>query len=68
MCIRDRFLTGPNLEISMDIGPGDCIYVPANSVHQPINESNSEVMELVVARNTPVEIVVEYNPAESELS
>ena len=56
------------LEISMDIGPGDCIYVPANSVHQPINDSNSEVMELVVARNTPVEIVVEYNPAESELS
>ena len=63
-----KFLTGPNLEISMNIGPGDCIYVPANSVHQPINNSKSEVMELIVARNTPMEIVVEYNPAESELS
>ena len=65
---RGKFLTGANLEITMDIGLGDFIYVPANSVHQPINNSNSEVMELIVARNTPVEIVVEYTPAESKFS
>jgi len=27
-----------------------------------MNDSPSEPMELIVARNTPVEIVVEYNP------
>ena len=57
-----RFLTGPKLENSNPIGPGDFIYVPPNAVHQPINDSLSDPMELIVARNTPVEIVVEYEP------
>ena len=60
---KGRFLTGPNLEKSMDIGPGDFIYVPPFAVHQPINDDDSEDMELIVARNTPEEIVVEYKPA-----
>ncbi len=60
---RGRFLSGKNLEKSSDIGPGDFIYVPPNSVHQPVNDSASEPMELIVARNAPVEIVVEYDPA-----
>ena len=59
---RGRFLTGPNLETTLDIGPGDFLYVPPESVHQPINDSE-EAMELIVARNTPVEIVVEVDPA-----
>ena len=58
-----RFLTGKNLEESLPIGPGDFIYVPPNAVHQPINDSLTEELELIVARNTPVEIVVEYDPA-----
>ena len=53
-----RFLTGNDLENSLTIGPGDFIYVPQNAVHQPINDS-LESMELIVARNTPVEIVEE---------
>jgi uncharacterized RmlC-like cupin family protein len=57
-----RFLTGPRLEVSNAIKAGDFIYVPPNAVHQPINDSLSEPMELIVARNTPVEIVVEYEP------
>lgn len=57
-----RFLTGKNLEKSLSIGPGDFIYVPPDSVHQPVNDSLSEPMELIVARNAPVEIVVEYDP------
>ena len=56
-------LTGPALENSNPIGPGDFIYVPPNAVHQPINDSLSDPMELIVARNTPVEIVVEYDPS-----
>ncbi len=56
-----RFLTGPNLENSLTIGPGDFIYVPQDAVHQPVNDG-TETLELIVARNTPVEIVVEHQP------
>ncbi len=55
-----RFLVGNNLETSLEISTGDFIYVPPEAVHQPINDSASEPLELIVARNTPVEIVVEY--------
>ena len=55
-----RFLTGPQLETTLDIQIGDFIYVPQGSVHQPINDSLSDPLELIVARNTPVEIVEEY--------
>ena len=55
-----RFLTVPQLETTLDIQVGDFIYVPQGSVHQPINDSLSDPLELIVARNTPVEIVEEY--------
>ena len=61
-----RFLTGKKLENELPIGPGDFIYVPPDAVHQPVNDSLSEPMELIVARNTPVEIVVEYDPATAQ--
>ena len=60
-----RFLTGQKLEIPLSIGPGDFIYVPPGAVHQPVNDSLSEPMELIVARNAPVEIVVEYEPGKA---
>lgn len=63
---KGRFLTGQKLEKALEIGPGDFIYVPPDSVHQPVNDSLSEPMELIVARNAPVEIVVEYDPATGE--
>jgi uncharacterized RmlC-like cupin family protein len=59
---QGRFLTGIHLEKSLDISEGDFIYVPPDSVHQPVNDSLSETMELIVARNAPVEIVVEFDP------
>ena len=59
---KGRFLTGIHLEKSLDISAGDFIYVPPDSVHQPVNDSLSETMELIVARNAPVEIVVEFDP------
>jgi uncharacterized RmlC-like cupin family protein len=55
-----KFLTGPKLETSLDITEGDFIYVPQGSVHQPVNNSLSDPLELIVARNTPIEIVEEY--------
>jgi len=57
---KGRFLTGPKLETTLEIEAGDFLYVPQNSIHQPINDSLTEDMELIVARNTPVEIVKEY--------
>ena len=57
-----RFLTGKHLETTLNIEAGDFIYVPAESVHQPINDSATEIMELIVSRNAPVEIVVDYAP------
>ena len=56
-----RFLVGDNLETSLTIGPGDFLYVPAEAVHQPVNDG-TEPLELIVARNTAVEIVVETQP------
>ena len=53
-----RFVVGDKLDNPLPIAPGDFIYVPANAVHQPVNDSD-EVMEIIVARNTPVEIVQE---------
>ena len=60
---KGRFLTGKHLENTLEIEKGDFIYVPSDSVHQPVNDSLSEPMELIVARNAPVEIVVEFDPA-----
>ena len=60
---KGRFLTGQRLENTLDIAQGDFIYVPPDSVHQPVNDSLSEAMELIVARNAPVEIVVEFDPS-----
>ena len=55
---RGRFIVGDKLDNPLPIAPGDFIYVPAEAVHQPVNDSD-EVMEIIVARNTPVEIVQE---------
>jgi uncharacterized RmlC-like cupin family protein len=56
-----HFITGKDLDTSLPIGPGDFIYVPPDAIHQPVNDSPSEPMQLIVARNTPVEIVVEHH-------
>jgi uncharacterized RmlC-like cupin family protein len=53
------FLTGADLDVENRIGPGDFIYVPAGAAHQPVNLSEDENLVLIVARNTPVERVVE---------
>ena len=51
--------------MSLDIEAGDFIYVPQGSVHQPTNDSSTESMELIVARNAPIEIVEEYVKSDS---
>ncbi len=53
------FLSGEDLEIEERIGPGDFIYVPPEANHQPVNTSETDPLILIVARNAPVELVVE---------
>ncbi|MBG81968.1 MAG: cupin domain-containing protein [SAR202 cluster bacterium] len=53
------FLTGQQLETSEVISAGDFIFVPPNTNHQPVNSSDNQNLILIVARNTPVEVVVE---------
>ena len=54
------FLHGCDLEIEAPISPGDFIYVPTDSNHQPVNTSDDTDLVLIVARNAPVEIVVDH--------
>ena len=53
------FLHGDNMDIESEISEGDFIYVPNGALHQPINTGNEE-LKLIVARNTPLEIVKEH--------
>ncbi len=56
---KGLMLSGGDLSTETEIGPGDMIYIPPGAAHQPVNTSDTEPMRLIVARNTPVELVVE---------
>ena len=55
---KGLFLHGDNLEIEEEISEGDFIFVPDGALHQPVNTGNND-LKLIVARNTPIEIVKE---------
>lgn len=55
---RARFLWGSRLEHTTEAGPGDFVYVPPNLVHQEINPSDSEPIEMIVARDSAEGVVV----------
>ena len=55
---RGLFLHGENMEIEAEISEGDFIYVPDGALHQPVNTGEGD-LKLIVARNTPIEIVEE---------
>ena len=54
-------LSGEDLATEAAIGPGDMIYIPPGAAHQPVNTSETELLRLIVARNTPVELVVDMD-------
>lgn len=56
---RGRFLAGENLQTELEFESGAFIYVPQDALHQLVNDGTGPV-EMVVARNTPVEVVQEY--------
>ena len=55
-----KMLLGNHLDKALEFGPGDFIYVPPFAPHQPVNCSDSEEVVLIIARNSPVELVEEY--------
>ena len=61
---KGRFMIGENLDKALRMEAGDFLYVPAEAVHQPVNDG-TEPLELIVARNTAVEIVVETEPGKT---
>ena len=50
---------GDQLEETVEIGPGDMVYVPPRETHILQNLSDSEPAEYVVARDSPTEDSVE---------
>ena len=50
---------GDNLEQSVELDPGDLVYVPPRETHVLENLSDSEPAEYVVARDSPTEDSVE---------
>jgi uncharacterized RmlC-like cupin family protein len=53
-----RFRYGANLEHLVEAGPGDFVFVPPFVVHQEINASSEEPVDMVVARSSQENIVV----------
>ena len=61
-----RFRLGPDLEKSIDVAAGDFIYVPPWAVHQEINTSDTEPIEMIVARDNQENVTVNLDlPATS---
>jgi len=57
------FLSGEKLDVEEHVGPGDFIFVPPHANHQPVNTSETDDLVLIVARNAPVEIVIDLEGA-----
>jgi uncharacterized RmlC-like cupin family protein len=54
------FLVGNKLDEILPFAPGDFLFVPPDAPHQPVNDSTTEPVEMIVARNAPVEIVEDF--------
>jgi uncharacterized RmlC-like cupin family protein len=63
---RARFRFGESLEQVAEAGPGDFVYVPPYLVHQEINASADEPVEMIVARNATENIVVNVDLPEAK--
>ena len=72
VCVTEGRITirwGERLEHAAQAGPGDFIFIPANLVHQEVNESDSEAVDSIVIRsgdNVVVNVVSPEQLAEAE--
>jgi uncharacterized RmlC-like cupin family protein len=55
---RARFRYGARLEQTVEVGPGDFVFVPPEAVHQEINLDVNAPIEMIVARDGQENIVV----------
>ncbi|HEY8492083.1 MAG TPA: cupin domain-containing protein [Dehalococcoidia bacterium] len=62
---RARFRFGPRLEQAVDAGPGDFVFVPPGLVHQEINLSAEEPVEMIVGRDRQENMVVNVEVPEA---
>ncbi len=53
-----RFRYGDKLEHTVEAAPGDFVFVPPYLVHQEINASGDEAVDMVVSRSSQDNIVV----------
>ena len=61
-----RFRFGSSLEEAIEAGPGDFVYVPPLLLHQEVNASDSEEIEMIVARDSQENVVVNVDVPEAE--
>jgi uncharacterized RmlC-like cupin family protein len=62
---RARFKFGDRLEREAEAEAGDFVFVPPYLVHQEINASNDEPVEMIVARGSQENVVVNVEVAEA---
>jgi uncharacterized RmlC-like cupin family protein len=55
---RARFRYGDNLEHTVEAEAGDFIFVPPHLVHQEINASTDEAVDMIVSRSSQDNVVV----------
>lgn len=62
---RVQTFYGPGLKKSTINEQGDFLFIPADVLHQPVNLSQTEAAQAIVARNDPneQESVIHYDPA-----
>ncbi len=60
-----RFPFGDHLQDVFEAGPGDFVYVPPRVVHQEINDSDSESIEMIVTRDSQENVVVSVDLPEA---
>ena len=65
---RARFRYGDHLEHVVEAGPGDFVFVPPYLVHQEINASSDDAVDMVVARSSQDNIVVNVDMPEADAS
>lgn len=63
---RARFMFGDKLQESVEVGPGDFIFVPPEVVHQEMHAGGDEPVVAIVARNGQENIVVNVELPEEE--
>jgi uncharacterized RmlC-like cupin family protein len=72
VCVTGGTITirwGERLENRAEAGPGDFIYIPANLVHQEVNESADRAVDSIVIRsgdNVVVNVVLAEELLEAE--